>query len=235
LKVGFEPFDYTKVGVYGSLEWVGKAKEVDYPALELPPDPPPILVNDGFETIAVGQPPRADQVHVESNGDAIAVTDETAATGAHSLKFTDAEGLRYSYNPHLVYSPNHGKGTTTCTFDLRVEEGALLYHEWRDWRSTRYSVGPSFTIDGTQLRVAGDTILELPVGQWVRFEVSADLGKDNSHTWNLSVTLPDQEPKRFESLKDGNTTFEELTWLGFVSNATTKAVFYLDNLKIDNQ
>ncbi|MBN1359697.1 MAG: right-handed parallel beta-helix repeat-containing protein [Sedimentisphaerales bacterium] len=235
LKVGFKPFDYTQAGVYGNLDWIKKANEVTYPALELPPDPPPIQVNDGFETTAFGQPPRADQVHVESNGDAISVTDETAATGAHSLKFTDAEGLRYSYNPHLVYSPNHSRGTTRCTFDLRVEEGVSLYHEWRDWRSTLYSVGPSFTINGNKLQIAGNTVLELPVGQWIHFDVSAALGKGHSGTWDLVVTLPGQEPKRFEKLKNGNTSFEELTWLGFVSNATAKTVFYLDNLRIDNQ
>ncbi len=235
LKIGFKPFDYTKAGVYGSLEWIQKATDVTYPDLELPPGPPPILVNDGFETTAVSESPRADQVHVESKGDSIAVTDETAATGTHSLKFTDAEGLRYSYNPHLVYSPNHSKGTTRCAFDMRIEEGVLLYHEWRDWRSTLYSVGPSFTISGGKLQIAGSTALELPVGQWVHFDVSADLGKGNRGTWNLTVTLPGQEPKRFENLKNGNTSFEELTWLGFVSNATTQTVFYLDNLKIDNR
>jgi hypothetical protein len=235
LKVGFKPFDYTQAGVYGNLDWIEKATEVTYPALELPPDPPPVLVNDGFETTTVGQPPRADQVHVEGKGDAIAVTDEAAATGTRSLKFTDAEGLRHSYNPHLVYSPNHSQGTTRCTFDLRIENGTLLYHEWRDWRSTLYSVGPSFTIDGDKLRIAGNDVLELPVGQWVHFEVLAALGKGGSGTWDLTVVLPGQEPKRFEGLKNGNTSFEELTWLGFVSNATTQTIFYIDNLKIDNQ
>ncbi len=235
LKVGFEPFDYSKAGVYGSLEWIKKATDVTYPALELPPGPPPVLVNDDFETTAVGQPPRADQVHVEGQADAIAVTDEAAARGAHSLKFSDAEGLRYSYNPHLVYSPNHSRGTTRCTFDLRIEDGVLLYHEWRDWRSTRYSVGPSFTVKDAKLLVGGNALLDLPVDKWVHFEIAAALGKGQSATWDLVVTLPDQQPRRFEDIKNGNTSFEELTWLGFVSNATTKTVFYLDNLTIDNQ
>jgi hypothetical protein len=78
-------------------------------------------------------------------------------------------------------------------------------------------------------------LLDLPVGQWVRFSISADLGAGNSGTWNLAVTLPGQEPRRFDNLANGNKTFEQLTWLGFVSHATTKTVFYIDNLKIDNQ
>jgi len=234
-KVGFQPFDYTQAGVYGDAAWIAKAHEVEYPPLEMPPGPPPVSVNDTFEKTAVGQPPRADQVHVEGKGDAITVTDETAALGNHSLKFTDADGLRYPYNPHLVYSPNHESGTTHCAFDMRIEAGVEINYEWRDWRATRYSVGPSLWIKGNQLQVEGKTIMELPVGQWVHFAIAADLGKDNSGLWTLVVTLPGQAPKMFSRLKNENPTFEQITWLGFVSNATTKTVFYIDNLQIDNE
>ncbi len=40
LKLGFEPFDYTKAGVYGDQAWVAKANEVTYPPLEWPPAGP---------------------------------------------------------------------------------------------------------------------------------------------------------------------------------------------------
>jgi hypothetical protein len=40
LKLGFEPFDYTKAGVYGDPAWAAKAKEVTYPPLEWPPEGP---------------------------------------------------------------------------------------------------------------------------------------------------------------------------------------------------
>ena len=115
---------------------------------------------------------------------------------------------------------------------MRIESGVSLYFEWRDWRSTLYSVGPSLWIEGNELQIAKKPVLELPVGQWVHFDVSADLGSGNSGTWNLAVTLPGQEPRHFDRLADGNKSFEQLTWLGFVSNATTKTVFYIDNLKI---
>ena len=40
LKLGFEPFDYTKAGVYGDQTWVAKANDVAYPPLEWPPEGP---------------------------------------------------------------------------------------------------------------------------------------------------------------------------------------------------
>ena len=39
LKTGFKPFDYSKAGVYGDLAWLNKAKNVEFPPLELPPQP----------------------------------------------------------------------------------------------------------------------------------------------------------------------------------------------------
>ncbi|MEN6335240.1 MAG: right-handed parallel beta-helix repeat-containing protein [Phycisphaerales bacterium] len=40
LKIGFEPFDYTKAGVYGDAAWIAQANEAKYPPLEWPPQGP---------------------------------------------------------------------------------------------------------------------------------------------------------------------------------------------------
>lgn len=57
IKLGFKPFDYRKAGVYGDPEWVRKAAEATFPALKLPPDPPPLSFRDDFERPTVGQAP----------------------------------------------------------------------------------------------------------------------------------------------------------------------------------
>jgi len=235
LKIGFEPFDYTQAGVYGDPAWVQKANNATYPPLEWPPDPPAMAIMDGFEKIAVGAKPSGAEVNVENKGDSIEVTDETASGGKHSLKITDAPGLRNAFNPHLVYSPNHGSGTSRCAFDLRLGPGVSLYHEWRDGRPSPYAVGPSLWINGNNLQVAGKTLMTLPKDRWIHFQIDADLGENNSHTWDLAVTLPGENPRVFKGLKAGSNAFEKLTWLGFVSNATDKTVFYLDNLEVTNQ
>jgi hypothetical protein len=235
LKIGFKPFDYTKAGVYGDPDWINKANEVTYPPLEIAPDPPPVSIKDNFENTLIGSQPTAAEVHVERKGDSIAVTDETAAGGKHSLKIVDAPGLQHAFNPHYVYKPNHSSGTTRCSFDMRIEDGVRINHEWRDWRSSPYRVGPTFWINGTKLQIASKSLMDLPVGKWIHFEITAALGNKDQGTWDLAVTLPAQRPKLFKGLKNGSTKFDKLTWVGFTSNATNKTIFYLDNIELINK
>jgi len=236
-EIGFEPFDYSKAGVYGDDAWVDLSKSATFPAVEFapdPPPPPPVEVHDDFEAIPVGGAPNEGRVHVEKKGDSIAVTDEAAASGKHSLKIEDAPGLQFHYNPHLVYAPNHTDGVTRCAFDMRIEPGVVMYHEWRDWRGDPYRVGPSFRVESGALFVGEARLLSLPVGQWVHFEVVAGLGESSTGNWELIVALPGQRPQRFsESMKAG-ADFEVVTWLGFSSTATDRTAFYLDNLHITN-
>jgi len=235
LEIGFKPFDYTKAGVYGDRGWIRKAASVTFPELQVAPDPPPVSINDNFEAVPAGQQPGSAQCNVENRGDAIVVTDETAAGGRKSLKILDAAGLQQTYNPHYVYSPNYSSGTARCTFDIRIGKDVRINHEWRDWRTSPYGVGPSLSIDGTRLKVAGKTLLELPVDKWVHFEITAALGDGNGNNWDMAVTIPDSPAREFKALKAGNAKFNRLTWLGFSSNATKKTVFYLDNLKLTNK
>jgi len=66
LKIGFKPFDYTKAGVYGDRRWIRKAVSVTFPELEVSPDPPPVSINDNFETVPAGQQPGSAQCNVEN-------------------------------------------------------------------------------------------------------------------------------------------------------------------------
>ena len=234
-KIGFVPFDYTKAGVYGHSKWVQKAANAEMPELESPPGPPPVTIRDDFEKSPAGGRPKIAQVYTEDKGDTIEVSAEKAATGKHAMKIKDASGLKYSYNPHFAYAPNHSDGTTTCKFDLLIEPQVNIRYEWRDWRGSPYQVGPNMSISQCQLIVSGKSVMELPADKWVTFEISADLGEDNSGKWDLRVTPVGGEPKQFKALANGGSKFEKLTWLGFMSNATSESAFYLDNLLIENE
>jgi hypothetical protein len=231
LRIGFKPFDYTRAGVYGDSRWVSLARSGKYPLVQFAPEPPPMRVKDGFEQTPVGSPPMMAQVFTEGKGDSISVTDETAFAGSRCLKVVDAPGLQYAFNPHFAYQPNHRQGVSRARFALRVEVGATLYHEWRDWRQNPYRVGPSFRVANGSLEIRSGERASLPVGQWARFEVWAQLGKPGGARWGMKVRLPDGTEHQWDDLPcdDG---FEVLSWVGFVSDATEKAVFYLDDIEI---
>ena len=106
------------------------------------------------------------------------------------------------------------------SFDVRLEKGADLAHEWRD-ASSPYRVGPSirFTPDG-RLLAGGKPLGQVPAGQWVRVAITCGLGKQATGTYDLTLTLPGQAPRTFAELPCGTAKFDRLEWLGFVSLAT---------------
>jgi len=238
LKLGFKPFDYSQAGVYGDKAWVARAKSFTYPPVQFapePPPPPPLTVDADFEMAPLeSRPADARTFMTEGKGDSIGVTDETGANGSkRSLKIVDAPGLQYGFNPHFAYHPNHTAGRTTCRFDMRIEAGVVMYHEWRSWDVNPYRVGPSFWVREGKLKVADQDVLALPVGQWFHVELSAGVGTEADGKWRLTVTLPGGQPQRFD-FATVNADFKNLTWLGWSSSANDKTVFYLDNIKIEN-
>ncbi len=120
---------------------------------------------------------------------------------------------------------------TRSAFDMRVEAGVDMYHEWRD-DGAKYKVGPTFRVNKGKLLIAGKEALDLPEGKWVGFEATAGLGSKADGTWRLRVTLPGQPPKEFAGLATGSPDWKTLQWLGFSSIATQKTVFYLDNIQV---
>jgi hypothetical protein len=235
LKLGFQPIDTSRIGLQGPPEWVNLPKSARFPPAVLPKGVSawqPTPIDDGFETTAEGQLPAMATVSEEGRGDSIRVTSETAATGKHSLKFTDAPGLQYSFNPHLFYAPHFNHGRAILSFDIRREPGAIVGHEWRD-AANPYRVGPSLRIDADgKLSAGGRPIIDLPAGKWVHVEIVCVLGRPSQGVYDLSVTLPGQPPRVFAKLPCGSVNFRRLEWLGFTSLATEKTVFYLDNIRL---
>ena len=53
-------------------------------------------------------------------------------------------------------------------------------------------------------RSNGQTLLDIPAGKFVHFEIAAELGSGQAGTWTLTVTLPGQPPREFENLAFGS-------------------------------
>jgi parallel beta-helix repeat protein len=236
LGLGFKPIDATGNGLYGPPEWVNLPKRAEFPPTvlpPLPPPPPPVPIDDNFENTPVCAPPKLATLYVEGKGDSICVTDETAASGNRSLKVADTSGLEHPWNPHMVYVQHFRKGKAALSFDVRIEKGAIFDHEWRDVGHP-YRVGPSIRInrEGTLL-ANGKPLAVVPLGKWFHIDIACGLGKKASPNYKLTVRLLDEDLGTFDEVPFQSEKFKQIEWLGFVSNATEKAVFYLDNLKLE--
>ncbi len=235
LELGIQPIDTSRVGLTGPAEWRALPEQVEFPRTELPPPPAPpepTPIDDDFEATPAGRLPELATVVEEGRGDQVRVTAEQAASGRHSLKVLDAPALEHAFNPHFFYQPHFRTGRAVLSFDVRLEPGAILAHEWRD-SSSPYRTGPSLRITaGAKLVANGRELLDVPVGEWFRVEIACTLGDQATGAYDLTVTLPGASPQTFPGLSYPGRKLRQLEWLGFVSLAQEKTMFYLDNIQL---
>ncbi len=234
-RIGFRPIDTSGIGLYGDAAWVELPRRVRRPGFNLPPTAPPALSSffEDFEGTAKGEKAARAETHGESIDATIRVADDRAASGKHSLKFTDTTGLSAAHNPLLQYRPRLIKGVARASFVARTEPGAILWHEWRDAASP-YHAGPSFRVEADG-GVTADRkkLASVPHGQWTRFEIACGLGEQASGTWCLTVTPAGGAPQKFEGLPLRSKDFKRLQWFGFISMATNQAAFYVDDIRLE--
>lgn len=189
-----------------------------------------------FEKTLVGERLLMARVHDEEKGASIRVTDETAASGKHSLKFTDTPEMEHDYNPHMFYNLDLKSGKFKFSCDIKNSEDAPADFkiEMRDWRRGLWHAGPTFSIthDG-ELSASGQSIVTVPFGSWFHVEITFELGEESPNTYELKLTLPGEKPETFKNIPYGNEDFDVLTWLGISSTSDEKTVFYVDNIKLE--
>ncbi|MBU0606288.1 MAG: right-handed parallel beta-helix repeat-containing protein, partial [Armatimonadetes bacterium] len=234
-KLGFKPIDLSGVGNYASAErrtWPRPEVKVfrepaDYsPRRDAAAQPP----RRDYEDYAVGDGERG--AHVGEEGGTVRVSDETAAGGKHSLKFTDVGGLKYPWVPYVAYVWEVDEGVLHGGFDLRWDTGAEFVYEWRDDPAV-YSLGPNLSVDAQGFLAAnGKRLLQMPPGQWVRFDVTCGIGDHATGKYDLTVKLPGGAPQVFKDL-DCNPKFQSLQQFVIMSMTNGPSAFYVDNLEIN--
>jgi hypothetical protein len=247
-QIGFRPFDYTTYGVRGHGAWRKLATSVSYPPVRFAPEPPPlppIEITEDFETIPAGYAPDWARVYAEKRRKALAVIIGKPARGERCLAIRDAADFERPYNPHFYASPNYRNGLATCRFAIRPSADTTMYHEWRN-DARPYRVGPSLRIvEGALLlttpgsstehgkgKLGTRKLMDLPVDQWLEFEVKAAVGAGETGTWGLKVRLPDGTEKVWTGLPSVHEKWQRLTWVGFCSDGTKPTTWYLDDVAI---
>ena len=233
--VGFTPIDTSAVGLTSESRWHGRTRQHDKTVL--PPsldDLPPVVINDGFEDTRPGQPPENARIFTEGKGDALEISDRQAAAGRQALLFRNAPGMEHIYNPHMFYAPRFRRGKALLSFDIRMCEGAVMGHAWRDSKHP-FLVGPSLSIDAVgTLTAHGEKLAEVPRDQWIHVEILCGLGKSAAGTYGLKVKTGGELIVDRQSLPCGSPKFRFLEWLGFMNLTDGKtAEFFIDNVRLD--
>ena len=240
---GFKPIDVSTMGVIGDPAWrrlaATFAREPSAPRL-VKPAPPALNIRQNFEgqitnpkypfpyahgslsERKAGQPPM---------GDALRLTGAQKSEGKQSLLFLDAPGLPAAHYPMLTFFPNHQTGTSTISFDLFLEPKAIVIHEWRN-KASPYQTGPVVQIKDGKLTGVKGLAADIPLHQWVHFEIVAEMGAATKGLWILRVTPSGRPTQEFRDLPFRSAGMKTLDWVGFVSAANEKTEFYLDNLAI---
>ena len=241
-KVGFRDInaEIERIGAYRSDErasWPLRnvVLQREQPVVfDFPKEPVPIV--DGFELTPTGSPPGKSQV-AASGTSSVVVSSEVAKDGRHSLKFTDAAGLKNHWEPHVYYNPDYRAGKVHCSLDLMngKDEPADLYVEFRDWEG-ELLVGPTFRVtrDGGfyvngLLGAGGTEIAQVPNGEWYNVTIDFALGDQAPKEYTLKLSVPGR-PDVVTTLPFGQTGFRKATWFGISSLSTDRTVFYVDNL-----
>ena len=239
-KVGFKDInaEIEKIGAYRSDERASWPLVNAVLAREKPVvfefSKEPLAIVDGFELSPVGSPPAKAQV---SAGGTIEVTDEAARTGAHSLKFVDAPGLKNVWEPHMYYRTKHTSGRIHLSIDVMnsKEMPADFYIECRDWDKDLF-VGPTFRVTregkfyvNGPMGAKGTQIAQVPNGEWYNVAIDFELGDKAPREYTLKLSIPGRKDVA-ATLPFAHAQFRNLTWLGISSTSTERTVFYVDNI-----
>lgn len=228
-KIGFKPFNYEQAGLYGDAAWVSKARALKYPEMKDPPATPPLAFQEDFEAAAL--PPGASVSQDQTRGGIKVIKSKDAASGSYVLSMVDTPGQKHRYYPMFAIDPEYQTGTAHCNFKIKLSPGAVFQHEWRD-HSSPYKIGPTLWIEDSTLYVGNrKPIIKLLPDTWITMEITAPLG-DKAGTWDLTLKAEGLQPRQFKNLPCLNPEWNQLDWLGFVSQADHDSEIQIDDLEV---
>ena len=163
------------------------------------------------------------------------VTEENAAKGHRSLKMVNDKSIGPS--PALRSWGRRISGRQTQRFDAYLEPGATLEYYISDANvpRRRYSVGTKLLQVNGQGKLAGadgETLMSIPSGTWVHFEMRVSLGLSACGAYELRVSLPHEKKRLFTAIPLPRSLLQIDGFL-FKVGGRDKTAVYLDNLDFE--
>lgn len=192
------------------------------------PAPPPmrLVLKEDFEQAPLGLAPPGWAAHFGGERSRALVVDEEAASGRHSLRFTDGEEGE-PWMPHIYAEGYFGPGRMSSTFKLKIRPGAAMLFEWRD-TSPWYTTGPVVEVD-SQGRISsrGVEVARIDPDTWVEIALEAEPGSPH---FTLRVFAPGRS--LVERTFPLSPEFQALQWVGFISSGIPGSVFFVDDIYV---
>lgn len=253
---GFQPIPIAQAGCFPAPERAGRPVEPEWhrvreePLLPVTPGasrPPqqalPIQwleelrdIREDFEDIPVGGRPRLGDCMAPSPSE-ISISEVTAASGKHSLKFLDAAGLKYEWLPRLYYPLHFREYPVRVSFGLYLDGAqppqlTIDPRQYSDTGKSEFFSGPTLRLssDG-HLSAQEEELMVLPFNVWLRLDMVISVGEKPAATSMLTVELPNEASRQFE-IPHGSAQFHWLERLVIASMSSERSVFYLDDVLI---
>lgn len=163
----------------------------------------------------------------------IVVTDEHAATGKQSLKFTDSATAPRVGHPVLYVKPQfRARGRAMFSCDIMLEKGAVAGIQFRTQSNARkFPVGPTITFRGGTVVATGKrNAMAYSPGTWLTVRVVLHL--DGSARYDLELGLRDGEMREFTDLPCQSPEFKQCGVIVIMSPGRAGSAFFVDNLLI---
>ena len=161
----------------------------------------------------------------------VKITNRFRSEGKSSLELINTAEL----SPYIYIKPQgYNRGQGVLSFDIRVEEGACPWIDFRTSNSRKTApVGPSIRIRKGRLSVDGrkGTLCTVKPEKWHKMEISFPL--NGCGTYSLKVVSPDGKSHVFNDLSYvSGDEFKSCSWIGVLSTGREEAKFQLDNFSL---
>lgn len=192
-------------------------------------DQPP-AVRLAFSDVPLGANPPPLRYSPSSRPDLAQVAKAAPGRGRHCLRLTDGLPGLASFDPHVFLDYKTASGSVDVEFDVWVDEQTRLVHEWRDGAEP-FRTGVSLTVRGDGLEVAGRPLLSWQPRAWYTVNLTARLGARPAR-WDVSVTLPDGQVRRWRDLPAVSDQWDRVAWMGWVSSTERPSVTCIGRLSV---